>query len=318
MKSANGNVLIAVEETTITQLASGLYQDIRFNKEHKVNISGIVILASEMGNKEALGDRFEGYPRRLYKRSKPYNGQDYPNTTVKVGDKVYFYYLTLMDEANFLYQIGPKKVFKVRLSDIFCSVRDGEIIMNWNYVLGRPYFGENLVDVGVNGLKGQVKRLQNGVELVTNLATKPQVDIGVINNIGPGIYDQRSNVKKDDIVLLTKDSEFINHIEGHDFWVFKHDDILAVKREEFIFPAGDMVLIQTDRKEYRGARMNVPNADYLETPFTGTVVMFGPSTEGLKRGDKVLYARKDMRMLMGNLILIRAANIQCHEQVQVD
>ena len=313
MKATNGNVIIRVNKSVHELSINGLLQDVRFDKHRKTWISGIVEITPEVGGnegKDIIWEEYEGMPRRkngaVYHRA-----SEYP-CLIPVGSKVYFHYLALEQDHNFIDSEGRDFIYRVALDTIFCWVEDGKIHMNYNFVLGTPYWGEDVEDLG-NGQRGKTKLIEGLAKpLVTEIIFKPQVDFAYIKHIGPGIYQQR-NVVPDDLVLLTPACEFDNVIEDKEYWVFKHEDIMAVKRGEFIVPVADYVMIQTDKPLYKTSLI-VPDTVSLELPFTGTVVAFGESADvygqGLKRGMRVAFHKRDMRMLMANLVLIRSGNIQ--------
>lgn len=307
MKATNGNVFITVEKTVVEKIGI-LFQDVRFNRHAKIVICGDIIEAPEFGDSEPIGELFEGIPRRVHHRSKTIRASECELNLLK-GDKAYFHYLTLEMDENFVMFQEKLQVYRVRASDIFCVVRDGKIIMNLNYVLAQPYWREGLEDLG-DGIRGKTKEI-NGKKIVTEVAMKPDVNIATIHHIGD--FEGARGISKDDVCLLTPNCEFENEIEGVKYWVFKQDDIIAVKRDNLVVPVKDWCLIQTDEIPYTG--ILTIQKEYLGMSHSGIVVAFGDKPYiPLKRGAKVIFAHQDMRKMMSNLVLIPSQNIQCYAE----
>lgn len=304
MKAANGNVLITVDKLVDDQTSGGIFKDVRFNKHAKMTISGTVIAVPEWGNNEVLYQDFDGLPQNKIDAPRFHRASEF-SCTGKVGDKCYFHYLTLEIVGNAILTETGEQIYRVPVSDVFCWVRDGEIIMNFNWVLGIPYFGEGIQDLG--GVKAKTKIVEGMDQpLVTEVVFKPQVDMAILKHIGPGIYEQRA-IDKETLCLLTPSSEFENEIEGVKYWTFKHEDIIAIRQGDQVNPAADYCLVQTDRSITKKV---IVDERYLASAFTGTFVQGGERVEGYKRGDRVAYAKKDVKIMMVNLMLMKAGNIQ--------
>lgn len=300
MKPTNGNVFVQVEKTVIDKIGI-LFQDIRFNRHGKMVICGEIIAASEYGDNEPIGEHFEGQPRRVHYRSKTIRASEFKNNLIQ-GDKAYFHYLTLETDENFVMFQGKMQVYRVRVSDIFCVVREGQIIMNLNWVFAQPFWREGLEDLG-DGVRGKTKEIA-GKKIVTEIALKPDVNIATIHHIGQ--FEGGRDVAAGDVCLLTPNCEFENDIEGVKYWVFKHDDIIAVKRGDYVSPLKGWCLIQTDPVVHTGI-VSV-DKEYLGTSHSGTIVL----GEGMSCGDRVIFAHQDMRKMMSNLVLAPIQNIQCY------
>lgn len=303
MRATNGNVVVKVGSTMMDKIGS-IFLDKRFDKHAKVVITGEVVMVPEFNNNEIIGEEYEGIPRRSAP-SKKIRANEFP-CEMKVGDRAYFHYLTLEREENFFKFEEGKQLYRVSSADIFCFVRDGKIIMNLNYLLGQPYWREDLEDLG-DGVRGKTKDIA-GQKIVTDIALKPDYDQAWLRHVGPGVHSQRL-VDKGDIVFLTPNSEFENEIEGNKYWVFKHEDVIAVKRGDFVLPLNEWALIQTDPL-LESALDHKKDA----IGFSGVIVAFGNKPYiPVKRGDRVIFSHIDIRIMLSNLILCKTSNIQCHE-----
>ena len=314
MKPINGNVLVLVDSTVVEKIGL-IFQDIRFNKHSKTVITGLVVAAPEFGDHNPLNEINEGMPRRLNPRAE-YVYCDEFKCEIQAGDKVYFHYLSLEQDQNFVQHADGKKIYRVDVSEIFCYVREGVIHPNLNWVLGVPFWAE-AKDLG-NGVKGYTKIIDvagEQKEIVSGIQFKPEVNIATIKHIGLGVFEPRKNIKAEDICYLTPDCEFENEIEGVKYWCFKHEDIIAVKSGNLVAPCRDWCLIWTDPKVYEGA-LHV-NHDYLMIPFSGKVFTVGDEPViPLKKGDNVIFSQRDMRMVSHNIALLTSKNIICHESIE--
>lgn len=182
----------------------------------------------------------------------------------KVKDVVYFHYLSLLREENFLYREKEGSlVYRIHYSQIFCFVRDGEMTMLNAFVLVVPYYEESSqkIDVAGQQITGKMKG-----DLVVELGDKPRYLTGMVCHIGEGIGPDKRTTIPGTLILFRPSSEFRNVIEGCDFYVMKHFDILCeflsdaeiehtkqlAARENIIIEfnkviaVGDYVMIQPD------------------------------------------------------------------------
>lgn len=306
MKATNGNVFVTVEKLVDDVTPGGVFKDIRFNKHGKVTICGRVVAVPDLGNDEVLYEEFDGLPYHKTDRARFHRAFEYP-CTGKEGDIAYFHYLTLEQTHNHIFTESGEIIYRVPLADVFCWIREGKIIMNFNWVLGTPFFGEGVEDVG--GAMGKTKVIEGvSVPLVTEVVFKPQVDMAFINHIGPGIYSQRE-VNEDDLCFLTPSCEFENEIEGVKYWTFKHEDVIACVKGDDVLPVNDYCLIQTDRSALKSKI--IVDERLLPSSNTGTFVLGGTETKEFERGDRVAFAKKDIRVMMVNLVIMKKGNIVC-------
>ena len=55
---------------------------------------------------------------------------------LQVGDKIYFHFHTVSEENR--YEVNGQRVYKVHYSEVYCAIRDEQIIMLNDYVLCEP------------------------------------------------------------------------------------------------------------------------------------------------------------------------------------
>lgn len=143
---------------------------------------------------------------------------------VEVGDIIYFHYLTTSDETNCIYG----NYFKVPYYWIFCSVRDGNIIPVGSWTLLEQVIEEadSFTEVEVSSQKMQVKMSASG--LITSVSKKKSTKVGVISHMAePLIGDEELGVNIGDKVLLTRNCNFVNEIEGKEYYTVKQENILC-------------------------------------------------------------------------------------------
>lgn len=141
---------------------------------------------------------------------------------VKVGDIIYFHYLTTNDETNRIYG----NYYKVPYYWIFCSVRDSVIQPIGSWTLLEKYIEETYDTVEVSGKRVEAIVAKSG--LVTGLYKKPSQKYAIVRHIGKPLGDSNPlNITKGDKVLLEKNSNFENEIEGKKYYTVKQEYILG-------------------------------------------------------------------------------------------
>lgn len=147
---------------------------------------------------------------------------------VRVGDKIYFHFNTVTEDNRFKEHFADthSKVFKVRYDQIICVVRDGEIIPVGTWTLVEKVFDPDVQDIEIDGRKVKVKTTTSG--LVTEVNVKPRPLAGTIAYIGaPFKCDPELDLSSGDQVLFTKESDWVNKIEGKEYYVMRQRDIIA-------------------------------------------------------------------------------------------
>ena len=145
-------------------------------------------------------------------------------TDVRVGDKIHFHYLSTMSEHSCLYG----NYYKVPYCWIFCIVRGEEIIPvgGWTLLEKAIEDGDEFGDIEVNGVTVSAKQSQSGI--VTSVSKKPSTKFAVLRHIGkPLLNHEKLDVKKGEKVLLEKDCNFENNIEGKTYYTVRQSNIIG-------------------------------------------------------------------------------------------
>lgn len=151
---------------------------------------------------------------------------------VQVGDKIYFHFNTIEEDNRVKQHFADlsSKIFKVRYDNIICLVRDGEIQMVSGWVLVDKVFDPDIQEVELDGHKVKARTTKSGI--ITEVGVKPKSLIGTIRYIGsPFKCDEDLGVYPGDQIVFSKESDWVNKIEGHEYYVMRQRDIIA-KYEE--------------------------------------------------------------------------------------
>ncbi len=165
-----GSLHLSLDPALVHQgyLPSNEEGDKPFNEEQHVRTCADVIAVPDRINRKVVREIYQGTPRQLTympheqisatmanipKSAKPAyeriakqsyrcgnfteQYEYYPETTeIKVGDKIYFEYTSLLNDANYVGEDKDGIVFMVPMESIYCYVRDGRINMvnGWVFV----------------------------------------------------------------------------------------------------------------------------------------------------------------------------------------
>jgi co-chaperonin GroES (HSP10) len=144
---------------------------------------------------------------------------------VEVGDIIYFHYLTTSDETNCIHG----NYYKVPYYWIFCAVRTGNIIPIGSWTLCEKIIEETFNEVEVNGVKIQATTSQSG--LVTGVAKNPSIKYAKLAHIGkPLVGVNALDATQNDVVILEKNSNFVNTVEGKEYYTVQQEYILGTKK----------------------------------------------------------------------------------------
>jgi co-chaperonin GroES (HSP10) len=145
---------------------------------------------------------------------------------VKVGDKIYFHYLVTNDESNCVYG----NYYKVPYYWIFCRVVGDDILPVGGWSLCSPIVEEenDFEKIEVNGKK--ISGILSSSGLVTALAKTPSVKYATLSYIGTPLKNtNKLEVNAGEKVILAKNSNFKNKIEGTDYYTVRQSDIMGKK-----------------------------------------------------------------------------------------
>lgn len=144
---------------------------------------------------------------------------------VRVGDKVYFHYLATFDENACLYG----NYYRIPYCWIFCVVRDNDIIPigGWTFCEKIIEGEDEFEDIEVGGVK--ISGIKNSAGLVTSVTKKDSNKYAIVRHIGKTLKNVPSlNLKSGQRVLIEKNTNFENVIEGKTYYTIRQGDILGV------------------------------------------------------------------------------------------
>lgn len=192
----------ATLDDTVTYGNMTLHIDPEFNPTHHARIYGRVIAVPEGIVYDSEGNRIEA--------------------SVEAGDLIYFHYLTTMDEVNCIYG----NYFKVPYYWIFCAVRNGNILPIGTWTLCEKVIEDNFGKVDVEG--HSIDAVISASGIVTKLNKIPSVKIAKISFIGaPFIGENPLDIRAGDEVVLDRNSNFVNKIEGKEYYTVKQEYLLG-------------------------------------------------------------------------------------------
>jgi co-chaperonin GroES (HSP10) len=154
---------------------------------------------------------------------------------LRVGDKVYFHYNSLDEEALVPDTEG---IFTVLYDMIFCCVRDGEIIPIQGKVFMQPVPEPAVQEIEVLGQKVLVKTSKSGLITHVNAVDDLHKDgklarsysKGRITHIGTTLIGEtRPDVEVGEIVYYALNADFENVIEGQTYFVMDSELLLMVE-----------------------------------------------------------------------------------------
>jgi co-chaperonin GroES (HSP10) len=143
---------------------------------------------------------------------------------VQVGDKVYFHYLSTFDENARVYG----DYYRIPYCWIFCVVRNDDIIPIGGWTLCEKVIEneDEFESVEVGGVKINATTSKSG--LVTSVEKVSSVRISVLKYIGKPLKDFLPlNLSSGDKVVIDKNTNFENVIEGKTYYTVRQGDILG-------------------------------------------------------------------------------------------
>jgi co-chaperonin GroES (HSP10) len=296
-----------------------LFKDTSFRPEESAVICGEVVVAPETLGGHEFCREYEGFPVCSGK-SEP-NVIKYRNLPIEVfnGDKVYFHFHALNDES-YLYKEEGFEYFGIDYDQIFCAVRNGQIIPITNYVLVEPYFGDDVeefdvpaVAPGFAPLPSVVKGKKTASGLIADLHEKPRFLEGVVKYVPlMRLGFEYINVKPGDRIYYTTDSDFENEIEGRNYYVMKLQDIFATNNQGVIKPLGSWVMIDEEKQpevSESGLKVIWKKKQFENK---GKVLQVGPNTKDVKEQNKVIFEpRTPNRIEIEGFLFIKEQDVFC-------
>ena len=205
METPKDIVLVSVKQKYNNQIEINdgqvIWLDTSFKPMHHVSICGVV----------------EAVPRML--SSNHYAHGD-STMDLKVGDKVYFHYLTV--DPNNLVEVDGKDYYQVDYFNIFCYKRDGKMHMTNEWCLVEPV--EDVLGAHYEGTSIIIPEMYR---------KKKNYKIGKLKKIGGPLRNHDAlDVAPEDYVIYQKDSDFENEIEGVVYYTMMQKHLFAVIQEE--------------------------------------------------------------------------------------
>ena len=181
-------IIVSIDKKFNDQTESGIYIDTSYKPEHHVVITGKVEAIAMRLPKDFLSDQFYD--------------------TVKVGDKIYFHYLVLLDEDSRIYL--DKDYYLVDYFQALATVRDGKVYPVGEHILIEPMEEE----------------VTHSLLLIPDQAKK------VETNRGRVFASNDPEIPEGAIVEFEPVGKFENEIEGKKLYVMYNSNILAKYEKE--------------------------------------------------------------------------------------
>ena len=131
---------------------------------------------------------------------------------VKVKDRIYFHFHCICKENRI--HLNGQHIYKIPYNQIYCTVRDKEIIMIGAHVLVRPEMQTE-------------KEIITGSGVITQTHVKPKALTGYIQHIGTPLIGERMIVSPNDKIYYLPESDIKINIEGEEYYRMKQKDIIA-------------------------------------------------------------------------------------------
>lgn len=218
MKAVGPNVLVKVSKKYNDKIIIGekeIYFDPAYNPTWNVTTVGEVI----------------GVPD-----TQPYSiEKQLISPILQVGDIVYFRYITVESDVTTVvsdFNNEEREMIKrMEYDDIFCTIRNGEIIPVGGWILGVPELEgegvEELVDDGRgNKKRTKVKYLNKALNLIesySDVLDKKRARVKYKSSY----VGEESNVNVGDIVFGGS-LNFLNTIQGQEYYCFKENQVMMV------------------------------------------------------------------------------------------
>lgn len=143
---------------------------------------------------------------------------------VRVGDKIYFHYLTTNDEANCIYG----NFYRLPYFWAFCIVRDERIIPVGAWTLCEEVIEKAGEFVPVEVSSQTIDAIVSASGIVTGLKKVASTKYATLKYLGELLNDQKTlEVAPNDVVILSPNSNFRNEIEGKTYYTVRQGDILG-------------------------------------------------------------------------------------------
>ena len=231
MKQGRDHVFFTVDKTTEDEINKGdlkLYIDTTYDPMRHARIFGKVIAIPRKLTKTIIGSKPEPFPPSATKPME-FRYLDEIVPEVKIGDKIYFHYLTLSEpEKTLVATWNNRDVYAVRYDQIYCAVRNGEIIPIGGHVLVEPEF-ESWDDILLPTYEtfpdGSKQELPRDKWIQTRVEPRAKDLRGIVRHVGTPPTGEEHNLKEGDHILFRRNADFMIKVEGEEYYVMKSRNI---------------------------------------------------------------------------------------------
>lgn len=194
----------------------------------------------------------------------------------KKGDKVYVHH-DAFDKPL------AEKIFLIRYDSVICVVRDGLRIMCGDHNLIRP-------------------KLIDGMDIYSQA--------GLLLMLGDNKHPLRGYTESGQEIAFMPNADWVNRIEGEDFYVVKKDDIMLEITTQGLKPRGNRVIVEFDKAaaETDGGLM-VPTMTQLKEKASSGRIIAVNEGYGLSVGQEVLFPKGAGVVFDDEYLVIRETDI---------
>jgi co-chaperonin GroES (HSP10) len=188
-------------------------------KEEHVTQSGVIGVCFQNDIDRSVGAQRKGkviaIPRAI---SKNHFFLKDIQEAVRVGDILYFHFNSILPDNC----VDPDKGhYIINMEQIFCILRDGEMIMYGGRVLAEPIYDDDVEDEG--GIK--VRKTASGI--IKEINVQHNLKKAKLSYIGNPLRGERTlDVSPGDTIYYDTDADFENVIEGKKYFCMIQEDIL--------------------------------------------------------------------------------------------
>jgi hypothetical protein len=151
------------------------------------------------------------------------------------GDLIYFRYIAVDDERMLMDKsvsdMSEKLTIKMFYKDVFCVIRNGEIITIGGWCLGEPFIdgkGELIEVAGDSGAMVKVRaEYIEGTKMISNINRTLSKEKCIVRYIST-FKGEETGLKIGDIVFAGVGLSFENTIEGKKFYCFHETTVQAI------------------------------------------------------------------------------------------
>lgn len=215
---------------------------------------------------------------------------------VQVGDRIYYHYNCLV-MRNCVKEEGvhPNKTwyFKISYEQVICAIREGKIIPIASYVLVDPDF-ETWEDILVP-VMSQLKDADGNFipkpkDQWLQRKVKPEYKYltAFVRHIGNPFKGDKVEVEVGQKIWYRRNADWMNKIEGEDFFVIRQRHIIAKEvNGEFTPIRGHMLLIGEEEPAETESGL------VIKKKMTKKGVVFHPGDSDFKPGTTVVFGQSD-------------------------